>query len=271
MNDFVTINLNSTTPLVASAIHCGHQLSEDIARLMALDDAVRFREEDPYTDILTHITGNRIIAHHSRFEFDLNRPPENAIYLEPSDAWGLQVWKSRPPADLLERTRESYKAVYKSIQEGLTTLVEKFGVLVVFDLHSYNHRYSGPNAPPEDPAQNPEINIGTGTMNREYWAPVVDRFMDDLTNYDFGGRQLDVRGNIKFKGGYFPKWIHENFTDSVCCISIEVKKIFMDEWTGIPDQDILGSIGDALRAALPGVLDEISKRKLKNQASRLNR
>src|ERR687884_306413 len=55
---------------------------------------------------------------------------------------------------------------------------------VVLDLHSYNHRRSGPEAPPADPAGNPEINVGTGSLDRERWGPLVDRFADDLRTVD---------------------------------------------------------------------------------------
>jgi N-formylglutamate amidohydrolase len=261
MNDFITIKVDGETPLVACAIHNGHQLSERLISLSALEESVRFREEDPFTGIWTEITENRIIAHHSRFEFDLNRPPEKAIYLVPEDAWGLQVWKTRPPEEFLDRSREAYMEVYKKMHEGLTKLVQKFGTLVVFDLHSYNYRRNGPDAPPEDATQNPEINVGTGTMNRDSWAHLVDRFIDDLRRFDFLDRHLDVRENIKFKGGYFPRWIHEKFAESVCCISIEAKKFFMDEWTGMPDHSIINAIGDALKSTLPGIMEELSKRK----------
>ncbi len=259
MNESFTISLDGDIPVVAAAIHDGHRLSEDIARISALADSERFREEDPFTGRWTEISGNRIISHLSRFEFDLNRPPETAIYLVPSDAWGLQVWKYPPPAGILERTMVTYREFYRKIREGLARLVKRFGRIVIYDLHSYNYRRGGPAAPPDDPALNPEINIGTGTMNRDYWSPVVDRFMKDLRGFDFMGRTLDVRENIKFKGGYFPRWIHENFPSSCCCISIEVKKIFMDEWTGNPDKSMISGIGNALKATMPGVLNELSK------------
>ena len=98
---------------------------------------------------------------------------------------------------------------------------------MVYDLHSYNHRRKGLGAPPEDPGGNPEINLGTGTMDRLYWSGLIDRFISDLRHYDFTDRHLDVRENIKFKGGYFPRWIHENFDKKVCCLSIEVKNVHL--------------------------------------------
>lgn len=261
MDEFITIEFSGELPLVAAALHNGHRLSEPLLVLSALEDAHRLREEDPFTGIWTEISGNRIVAHHSRFEFDLNRPPEKAVYLEPQDAWGLQVWKQRPSGRILAEIRRTYNRIYDSFYDGFTGLVGKHGKLVVYDLHSYNFRRGGPDAPPEDSRMNPEINIGTGTMNREYWANVADRFISDLRVFDFLGRNLDVRENIRFKGGHFPRWIHENFAGSICCISVEIKKFFMDEWTGSPDHSLVNAVGDAIRSTVPGILEELSFRR----------
>jgi N-formylglutamate deformylase len=261
MDEFITIKLDGNIPILATAIHNGHLISENIAQHLALSESDQLREEDPYTGIWTGISENRIIAHHSRFEFDLNRPPEKAVYLLPSDAWGLKVWKTKPSGKMIANSLRIYKEIYRNFHVTITELVNKFGVLFVFDLHTYNHRRNGPDAAPEDPDLNPEINLGTGTMDRDYWGVLVDRFISDLKGFDFMGRHLDVRENIKFKGGYFPKWIHENFNQSVCCLSIEVKKFFMDEWTGEPDHSMINIIGAALKATFPGILDELSKKK----------
>ena len=45
-------------------------------------------------------------------------------------------------------------------------------------MHSYNHCRE--NRTPADPAQNPEINVGTGTVDRARWGHVVERFLADL-------------------------------------------------------------------------------------------
>ena len=38
-------------------------------------------------------------------------------------------------------------------------------------------------------------------MDRDYWSPVVDRWLTDLAS-SFLERQLDVRENVKFAGGH---------------------------------------------------------------------
>ena len=261
MSEYCTIELSHSTPLVTAAIHDGHRMSENLIGLSGLTETKRLREEDPFTGVWARLSPNQIIGQHSRFEFDLNRPPEKAIYILPSDAWGLNVWEQEPSGHLLDRSRAVYQEIYQQIQAGIDRLVQRFGIVVILDLHSYNHRRLGPDAPPEDPDLNPEINIGTGTMDRDYWATLVDRFITELSGFNYMGRQLDVRENIKFKGGYFPRFIHQNFKESVCCISVEMKKFFMDEWSGKPDWPQIDAIGEALKNTLPGILEEISLRK----------
>ena len=160
---------------------------------------------------------------------------------------------------MIQKSLAEYDAFYAEVQELLTGLVKEFGRVVVYDLHTYNHRREGPDAPPADPRTNPEVNIGTGTMDRIFWAPVVERFIHDLRAYDFHGRHLDVRENVKFQGGHFGRWIHQNFPQQVCAIAIEFKKFFMDEWQGIADAQAVECIFKALKSTLPGVRAALAK------------
>jgi hypothetical protein len=137
---------------------------------------------------------------------------------------------------------------------------ERYGHFVVLDLHSYNHYRQGRRGMPADQEGNPEINIGTGTMRRELWASLIDRFIDDLRGFDYFGRHLDVRENVKFRGGQLSRYIHEHFPDSGCAIAVEVKKIFMDEWSGTVDGMQLKEIRGALSGTIPGIVDELKKK-----------
>lgn len=244
-------------PLVATAIHDGHLLRPDVAQLMALTDAERLREEDPFTALWTDVTDTRVVGTRSRFEVDLNRPREKAVYIQPEDAWGLHVWKETPTAAIIEHSLANYDAFYAEMHRLFSGLEHRFGHFVVYDLHTYNHRRNGPDGEPADVAGNPEVNVGTGTLNRARWGAIVERFMADMRAVDYLGRQLDVRENIKFQGGQFASWTHENFPQSACVLSIEFKKFFMDEWTGEPDQTQLEAIRQALQSTTAGILDTL--------------
>ena len=246
-------------PIIAVANHHGHALRPEVAQIMALDEASRLREEDPFTGEWADIAPTCLIAQHSRFEVDLNRPRENAVYLMPEDAWGLKVWESPPPASIIEESLVQYDAYYSVLGELCQEKQNEHGAFVVLDLHSYNHRRDGPAGPEADPSGNPEVNIGTGTMNRDRWGGLVDRFMSELRSFKYFGRRLDVRENVKFVGRQFPKWVHTRYPESGCAIAIEFKKFFMDEWTGRLDMDAHDAIRRALASTLPGLEEELEK------------
>jgi hypothetical protein len=88
---------------------------------------------------------------------------------------------------------------------------------------------------------------------------VVDRWLAEVRDCDYFGRRLDVRENIKFFGGHLPGWIHANFPETVCALAIEVKKFFMDEWTGALDVRQHEAIEQVLARAATGVADELEK------------
>ncbi|CAN5736853.1 N-formylglutamate amidohydrolase [soil metagenome] len=243
------------SPFVAAAIHDGHQVREELLPLFKLPEQERLREEDPFTASWATIAPTQIIGLRSRFEVDLNRPRVLAVYQRPEDAWGLEVWQAKLEPEVLDQSLELYDAFYREVRQVLSRLVEQHGYVVIYDLHTYNHKREGPAGPPADPAGNPEVNLGTANLNRELWAPVVDGFIRDLQAFDFQGRQLDVRENVKFKGGYFSKWVQEQFGDRSCTIAIEFKKFFMDEWTGEPDQQQIALIRQALQHTVPGMLE----------------
>jgi len=257
-DDLWTLNIGDG-PAVATAIHDGHAVRPELAGLFAVGDAGRFREEDPYTGEWTSIAPTRIVALRSRFEVDLNRPREKAVYRVPADAWGIRVWKTALPPEAAERSLEEYDGFYRMLQTLYSDLLRKHGRLLVFDLHSYNHRREGADAPPAGGEGNPQVNIGTGTMIDDRWRPVIQRFIRELSSYGFPGGALDVRENVKFRGGEMARWSHQRFPDNVCVLSVEFKKFFMDEWTGRPDESMVAAIGDALRPAAGAAVEELRR------------
>jgi N-formylglutamate amidohydrolase len=233
-------------PVIATAIHDGHALREEVKAALALDERERRREEDEHTGYWASRFSTHAVVHRSRFEFDVNRPRDAAVYLAPEHAWGLSLWRSPPVPELIARSLQSYDAFYREMYAVLRAIEKKYGRFLVLDLHTYNHRRQGQAGPPAAAASNPDVNVGTGTMVRERWAPVVDGFIERMRALEVDGRRLDVRENVRFLGGYFPSWIHRQFPTSGCALAIEVKKFFMDEWSGAADFALIDSIGQAL-------------------------
>jgi N-formylglutamate amidohydrolase len=249
-------------PLVAVALHNGHALRAEVAERMALSQSDRLREEDPGTGSWTTVAPTRIVAGRSRFEMDLNRSRARAVYRRPEDAWGLTVWHEWLPLtqDAILRTLVQYDDFYRCVEFILERLIARHGRIVILDLHSYNHRRNGPDAPPSDPAANPDVDLGTATLDRERWRSIVEQFASSLRAFEFGGRRLDVRENVRFRGGgHFSVWVRERFPESACCLSIEVKKFYMDEWTGEINQALSALIHEALACAAAEVTEIIQR------------
>jgi N-formylglutamate amidohydrolase len=242
-------------PIVATAIHAGHDLRPEIAGLLMLPEPDRLREEDPFTDQWLWIGDQAMSVPTSRFEVDLNRPRSKAVYQTSDDAWGLQLWREALSEQAIERSLSMYDAFYTALGDLLDGVATEHERFVLLDLHSYNHRRGGPDAPVDDPELNPEINVGTGSLDRQAWSDVVVAFTEGLAGYPFDGGNLDVRENVRFKGGHMSAWINDRYAGRGCALAVEVKKFYMDEWTGEPDEGVVVTVGDALAAAAGAVRD----------------
>ena len=103
----------------------------------------------------------------------------------------------------------------------------------------------------------PEINIGTFSMDRRRWGHILDPLIERLGELDVRGRRLTVRKNVAFQGkGEQTRFIHEKFPETGCVIAIEFKKVFMDEWTGVPDREALTALRAVVRLVIP-LLEDI--------------
>ncbi|WEZ85019.1 N-formylglutamate amidohydrolase [Rhizobium sp. 32-5/1] len=247
------------SPIVATAIHNGHHIRNDLRLPMALSSEDRLREEDPFTEFTIRDVPNRVVVHRSRFEVDLNRARDAAVYVLPEQAWGLNVWKQTPAADLVEASLGVHDDYYAMLGAFLRGIERNFGRFVVLDIHSYNHRRNGRDQSPTDRDAAPEINIGTSSMDRVRWGGVVDAFMETLSSFEFRGRRMDVRENIAFQGkGEQTRFIHETFPETGCAIAVEFKKFFMDEWTGMPDPEALQALRAMLASTIPVLEDTLA-------------
>lgn len=229
--DFFTIS-NLNTPIIATAIHDGHYIKPQLLPHMLLNEQERAREEDPYTGYMVKdLPVTNVVVHTSRFQVDVNRVKDKAIYLQPQDAWGLHVWKDTLPQHEKDEIYNEYDFFYASIQSLLKKTVDDFGYFLILDVHSYNHRRDDAFTM-ADEKTHPEINLGTA-YNHQKWKNIIDGYTSFLQMQQYNGRNFDARENIIFKGGAFAQWAINHYGDKGCVISVEFKKTFMDEWTGV--------------------------------------
>ena len=240
-------------PVVAVALHAGHLLRPESEAHIALDEATRLREEDPATARMAPRGIATIEVLRSRFEVDLNRPRFRAVYLGPADTWGLDVYRDELPDAADRVSREVYDHFYAEAFRVLSRVADACDRFVVFDLHSYNHRRDGAGAPAASEAVNPEINLGTGRLDRTRWAPVVDAFKSTMRDAGF-----DCRENVKFRGGHFAQWVADTFPANGAVLAIEFKKTYMDEWSGTVDDAAVQRNRQALERAVTAVSEVLS-------------
>lgn len=250
--------ITGKSPIVFTAIHDGHSIREELNSLFHLTEEERLREEDPFTGEWARVCDNYIIGHQSRFETDFNRAREKAVYLRPEDAWGLKVWKTELEQEVVSSSLAVYDNFYHEARNYFVKLLKKHPRIIVYDIHSYNHRRESEDKI-ADPEANPEINLGTKNMDHQVWDPLVNTLANHLKSFDFNGRHLDVGENIKFKGGYFGQWLFEQFGSDICPISIEFKKFFMDEWKGKSYDSDIKLIYELLNSSLQPVEETLKE------------
>lgn len=239
--------------LVTTSIHAGHDLRPEVADLMVLDEGDRRREEDPYTNVIASLMPARVLVHRSRFEADLNRSRDQAVYATPADCWGFDVWgPGGLPDDVRARSLEYWDSFYADLAARLDVLAAR-GPFVILDVHSYNHRRPGPGELAESWEKNPELDLGTGTVDWAQFAPVIHALHTGMTAQGF-----DVRHEVKFFPKNLSQWVHARYPGMGCAMSLEFKKTFMDEWTGIPDTDHLNELALALTRCIEPIEEALA-------------
>jgi hypothetical protein len=142
-----------------------------------------------------------------------------------------------------------YNHWYNLLRITVSRLLERHPILLVLDMHSYNHRRNGPGSTPDPQIQNPDIILGRSNMTSSFY-PWVDRIQAALNGSLVGGQTIDCRTDVKFTGGWMSRWLHHHFPGRVVSLSVEFKKIFMDEWSGNLDNDMQNALTIAFHQAV---------------------
>ncbi len=234
-----TLKIDTYEPYVCGAVHDGHQFRKELWDKCLHSEYERWYEEDPKTKKMVQSHPIVIAGRDSRFEYDLNRTPENAIY---EDAWGKKLWKQPLTASEKEKSLEKHYNFYRVVNVLIKKLEQKFGHVVVYDMHSYNWRRWNREVP--------VFNLGTSNVAQKYnddielWRQTLEQIK--LPN----GIKTTAKINDVFKGnGYFLKYITQNFKNTLV-LATEVSKIYCNELEEIIFPEVVEAIEKQLQEKL---------------------
>jgi uncharacterized protein (TIGR02421 family) len=254
------IKIEEYDPYVCLAIHHGHQLREELLEKCMLSDKERWYEEDPFTGDFISALPIVIIGLDSRYEYDLNRPPESCIYEE---AWGKQVWKKALTEKEKEISLKKHEVFYKVVETLVKKLENQFNACLVFDIHSYNYkRYV---------IDYPIFNLGTANIDTNRFGRFISFWMRELGKIELPNLITTVNANTLFLGnGYLLKNLTDKFSNTLV-FATEIKKVYCDEKTGEDFPLVIEALKDQMKKAILTTAFYFAKRNTNLKVVKKNR
>jgi hypothetical protein len=239
-------HLDFSLPYIAVAIHAGHHVREELLPYMALDSDQRKFEEDTATDLIIKDLGNTVRALESRSVYDLNRSRDMALPLTPERFWGTRVYKTMPPPEMNCKSLESYDSFYRFMETCIASILERFGICIVYDIHSYNisrQQAKGIKYPPV-------FNLGTALLDKSKWEIAIELWLEHLGAISLPGIETRVAENHVFSGkAEFCRHLC-SLDHRILVLPTEISKVYMDEIKGVIYPDIILSLKKGLQNAI---------------------
>ena len=235
-----TLKIDAYVHYACGAVHDGHQFRRELWDNCIHTAYDRWFEEDPATKEMVQSHPIVIAGMDSRFEYDLNRAPENAIY---TDAWGKELWHKPLSDEMKVKSLRKHENFYKVVHALMHKLEEKFGVCIVYDMHSYNWRRWDREVP--------TWNLGTSNVDAERFGFYIESWRALLGKMVLpNGIVSTSKINDTFQGnGYFLKYITEHFKNTLV-LATEAKKVYCDELDQVMYPEVVSAIEETLRTDL---------------------
>lgn len=236
-----TLKVEDYAPYICAGIHDGHQFRESLWDNCMHTEYDRWYEEDPCTKQMVQSHPIVISGSDSRFEYDLNRPEETAIF---DTAWGKQLWKKPLTDDEKLRSLLKHANFYKVVHALITKIESIHNKVIVFDMHSYNWKRWERAVP--------TWNLGTSNIDNKRFGTIVNSWSAKLSTiklpYDLPQTSLI---NDTFQGnGFFLKYITQNFNNTLV-LATEISKIYCDELTGVIYPEVVKTVEEQLKQLIP--------------------
>lgn len=232
-----SLKIDDYVPYACTAIHDGHHFRKSLWKNCYHSAHERWYEEDPSTGDMISGLPITVIAHDSRFEYDLNRHPDQAIY---DTAWGKNLWKIPLSEEIKSEGLKKHENFYKVILTLMVKLEEMFGSVVVYDMHSYNWK--------RWEREVPVFNIGTNNVDQVKYQTAINQWQEILGKLELPIDQKVTCGvNDVFQGnGYLLKYITNN-TLNTLVLATEISKVYCDEEKGIIFPEVVKAVKDQFK------------------------
>jgi len=232
-----TLKIDKYVHYACGAVHDGHQFRRELWENCLHAQYERWYEEDPATKQMVRTHPIVIAGCDSRFEYDLNRAPESAIF---NDAWGKQLWREPLSEEAKNKSLEKHHNFYKVTYTLIKKLEELFGLCIVYDMHSYNWRRWDREVP--------IWNLGTSNVDTDRFGETIEQWRQMLSKMKLpNGIVVTAKVNDTFYGnGYFLKYITQNFKNTLV-LATEAKKVYCDELNQIMYPEVVSAIEKALQ------------------------
>lgn len=247
-----TIKIANYAPYICGAVHDGHQFRKELWEKCTHSEYERWYEEDPCTKEMVQSHPIVIAGRDSRFEYDLNRDPENAIY---DDAWGKKLWKQPLTEQERDEGMKKHNAFYKVVDALMEKIETIHGKAIVFDMHSFNRKRWD--------REIPTWNIGTDNIDNERFGELAESWREKLAGIKFPESiKYGAKINDTFQGnGFFLKYITNHFKNTLV-LATEIAKVYCNEETGIEFPEIVRTTELQLMKLIPQQVGEFMEMEL---------
>jgi hypothetical protein len=244
-----TLKVDKYVPYACGAVHDGHQFRKELWDNCLHSEYDRWYEEDPETKSMVITHPILIAGCDSRFEYDLNRSTEEAVF---ETAWGKQLWKTPLTETDKSKSIEKHTNFYKVVHALISKLEEKFGVCIVYDMHSYNWKRWDREVP--------TWNLGTSNIDNERFGDMVEQWRQMLAEIELPHniKQTAAINNTFYGNGYFLKYITKTFKNTLV-LATEIAKIYCDEYKQINYPEVVEAVEEQLKVLIPKHADAFYK------------
>jgi len=244
-----TLKIEAYVPYICGAVHDGHQFRKELWDNCLHTEYERWYEEDPCTKQMVASHPIVIAGLDSRFEYDLNRAPDTAVF---DTAWGKQLWKTPLPDAMEQKSLKKHSDFYKVVHVLVQKLESMYSKIMVFDMHSYNWKRWDREVP--------VWNLGTLNIDNARFEGIVKNWERKLASISLpNGIRTTTGINDTFQGnGYFLKYITNNFNNALV-LATEISKIYCNELTGIVFPEVVMAVEKQLKELIPLQVEEFTE------------